>query len=96
MKVILNYWNPSNRTVVTESGFRYVDTTSVITKEVEVEGTEEEIFKDFYDKNNRLRYCNGSYYRFKDISIEEKYQKWYDSLNESTRFHMYYGNGIVD
>jgi hypothetical protein len=60
------------------------------------EGSKEEIFKKFYDKNNSLRYCNGSYYKFKNKLIEKEYKEWYDSLSENTKFNMYYGNGIVD
>ena len=66
-------------------------------KRIEIwEGSKEEIFKKFYESNNRLRYCNGSYYKFKNKLIEKEYEEWYDSLSESTRFSMYYGNGIVD
>ena len=96
MKVILERWAPANKSVVTETGYRYFDTKSVIIEEIEVEGTEEEIFKDFDRKNNSLRYCNGSCYTFKDSSIKNRYIEWYKSLPESTRFQMYYGNGIVD
>ena len=30
-KTILEYWNPRNETVVTKTGYCYLDTTSVIT-----------------------------------------------------------------
>ena len=30
-KATLDYWNPKNETVVTETGFCYLNTTSVIT-----------------------------------------------------------------
>ena len=33
IEAVLDYWNPKNETVVTETGFRYLDTTSVITKD---------------------------------------------------------------
>lgn len=96
MSVQVDYWSPKNETVVTETGFRYLNTSSVIQREEIWEGSKEEIFKKFYDKNNSLRYCNGSYYKFKDELIEKEYREWYDSLSESTRFSMYYGNGVVD
>ena len=96
MEAILEYWNPRNETVVTETGFRYLDTKSIITKEVTIKGSKEEIFKEFDKRNNSLRYCNGSHYTFKDKTLQEEYIVWYKSLSESTRFDMFYGNGVVD
>jgi len=96
MKAIIKYWNPRNKTVVTDSGFTYLDTKSEITKTETWEGSKEEIFKKFYKNNNSLRYCNGSYYKFEDETLYTKYLKWYKSLSKSTKFSMYYGNGIVD
>ena len=37
------------------------------------EGTKEEIFKRFDKENNRLRYCNGSHYKFQDNTLLIKY-----------------------
>ena len=96
MKAILNYWNPKNESVVTEDGFRYLDTSSVITKEVTIYGTEEEIFKRFFKMNNKLRYCNGSHYEFQDKSLNILFEKWYKSLSYSDSLDLYYGNGVVD
>jgi hypothetical protein len=96
MKAILNYWNPKSETIVTESGFRYLDTKSVITKEVEIYGSEEEIFRQFDKLNNRLRYCDGSCYEFKDKSLQSKYIAWYKSLSKTEQMNLYYGNGVVD
>lgn len=96
MEVRVEYWNPKNESVVTESGFRYLDTKSVITKVEIWEGTKEEIFKKFNKKNNSLRYCNGSFYKFEDKTLETEYINWYKSLDETTKFNMFYGNGIVD
>jgi len=96
MKVRIEYWNPKNKTVVTETGFRYLDTNSDITKIEVWEGTKEEIFKKFNKKNNSLRYCNGSYYKFEDETLHTEYQKWYKGLSESEKFNMFYGNGVVD
>ena len=96
MTARIEYWSPKNETVVTESGFRYLNTDSIIQRVEEWEGSEEEIFKKFDKKNNSLRYCNGSHYKFENKHLETKYQNWYNSLDESTRFNMYYGNGVVD
>ena len=38
--------------------------------------SEDNLFEQFYKKNNQLKYCNGCYYEFKDKSIEVKYKKW--------------------
>lgn len=96
MKAKINYWNPKNETVVTETGFRYLNKDSVITETQVWDGTKEEVFKKFHDKNNSLRYCNGSYYKFEDTLLQKEYMEWYNALSESTKFHMYYGNGVVD
>jgi len=96
MEIKVEYWNPRNETVVTEKGFRYLDTKSVITKVLTWEGTKEEIFKRFDKANNRLRYCNGSYYEFQDKTLKTEYLNWYKSLDKNTKFKMFYGNGVVD
>jgi len=96
MKAKIEYWNPKNETVITETGFRYLDTKSVITRVETWEGTKEEIFKKFDQKNNSLRYCNGSYYMFEDKQLAVEYKEWYNSLDEATKFNMFYGNGVVD
>lgn len=98
MKAVLNYFSPSNKTIVTSSGFRYIDTTSVIAETIEIEGDNElNLFIQFYKLNNRLRYCNGSYYKFKDKQWERKYVEWLQSDDYKNKsFELYYGNGIVD
>lgn len=97
-KVILDYWGPKNESVVTESGFRYLDTRSVIksTKEIS-DDTEIGILVQFFKLNQSLRYCNGSYYTFQDNTWENKYQEWLKSDEyKKNSFELYYGNGIVD
>ena len=96
MKARIEYWNPKNETVTTKTGFRYLDTKSVITNIETWEGTKEEIFKKFDKKNNSLRYCNGSYYKFEDETLNTEYLKWYKGLSESTKLDMFYGKGVVD
>ena len=96
MEITLNYWNPRNETVTTETGFRFRDTTPIITSTKVLTGSKESIFKQFNKLNNSLRYCNGSYYKFQDKEIEREYDEWYQSLDKSTKFQIYYGNGIVD
>jgi len=98
MKATLDYWNPRDVSVVTESGFRFRDTTSVITDTKEITGDSEiDLFEQFYKLNNRLRYCNGSYYKFQDKEWENKYQQWLKSDDYKKKsFNLYYGNGVVD
>ena len=98
MKAELEYWSPRNETVVTESGFRYLDTKSVVKHKETIEAASEiELFEKFYKMNNRLRYCNGTYYKFIDMEIEEAYMAWLksDDFNKKS-FDLYYGNGVVD
>ena len=97
-KATLDYWNPRNETVVTESGFRYLDTTSVITRTKDIsDDTEIGLFEQFYKLNNSLRYCNGSHYTFQDMEWGQKYEEWMKSDDyEQKSFNLYYGNGVVD
>ena len=97
-KATLDYWNPRNETVVTESGFRYLDRNSVITRTKDIEDeTEIGLFEQFYKLNNSLRYCNGSYYTFQDKQWDKKYKEWLQSDDYKKKsFDLYYGNGVVD
>ena len=98
MTTSLEYWNPQNKSVVTESGFRYRDTSSALTKIVEVEYKDNiDLFEQFYKLNNSLRYCNGSFYEFKDDEFHKLYLEWLQSDDYKKKsFNLYYGNGIVD
>lgn len=72
-------------------------TTVVTEKPTEWEcKSQDDLFKRFYDANNHLRYCNGSYYRFKDASLQRAYRAWYGGLSDGVKFSMFYCNGIVD
>lgn len=98
MKAILEFWSPENKSMVTESGFRYLSTKSVFKLTEEVEYSDDtDLFIQFYKLNNRLRYCNGSYYKLQDKQIESRYMSWLSS-NEFKKisFDLYYGNGVVD
>ena len=96
IKAQIEYWSPKNESVVTKDGFRYLNTRAVINKIIEWEDSKVNIFKKFYKENKKLKYCNGSYYKFKDTNLHNQYVNWYDSLNSNTKFSMYYGKGIVD
>lgn len=66
------------------------------TKDIE-DVTEIGLFEQFEKLNNRLRYCNGSYYKFQDKQLELKYKEWLCSDDYKAKsFNLYYGNGIVD
>lgn len=92
----IEFWNPKNVTVVTDTGFRYLDTNSAVSRTQEWNDTKLNIFKKFYSENNSLRYCNGSHLKFEDQELQNEYAKWYKSLDENIKFNMYYGNGVVD
>ena len=85
MDIILEYWDRED-----------YSTNSVIKKTETISGSKIDIFKKFDAKNNSLRYCNGSYYKFQDKEIQKEYNIWYKSLDKQTKFNMYYGGGIVD
>lgn len=59
--------------------------------------TYRELFNEFYDKNDRLRYINGQYYKF----AEKKYEELDVLYYYSTRGNLYYDRkiargGIID
>lgn len=90
MKV--EYWDRLRQTKVTENGFRYEDQNSFLIRTEDFpEG--EEGFKQFYHKNNSLKYCNGSYYKFQDSVDHEKYSEFVKKYNT---IENYYNGGIVD
>jgi len=94
----LNKWSPSDQTIITESGFRYRDTTSIIvgTRLLEA-NSEHDLFIQFYKLNNSLRYCNGSCYTFIDPVMQHRYKEWIKTDEfKKIHFELYYGNGIVD
>ena len=98
METILNYFAPANKSVVTESGFRYRDTKPEY-KHSETLHTQNEIdlFEQFYKKNNQLRYCNGSYYEFADANVKARYKEWLQSDDYKAKsFNLFYAGGIVD
>ena len=94
----LNYFSPSNKTIITESGYCYTNTDPTIQRQETISGNNDiEIFEKFYGLNNSLRYCNGSYYKFISQEWEDKYKEWLNSEDYSQKsFRLYYGNGIVD
>jgi hypothetical protein len=88
MKVKLNYWDMVS----------YTSCHSEIKRQEDIEGeTDIEIFEKFYKMNNRLRYCNGSYYKFATTEWSEKYSEWLKSDDyKSKSFNLFYGGGVVD
>tara|TARA_R100000655_G_scaffold77867_1_gene117161 strand:+ start:18200 stop:18442 length:243 start_codon:yes stop_codon:yes gene_type:complete len=59
-------------------------------------GDEEKIFRDVYNKNRELRYCDRSYFKLKNKEDEQRYFEWINKLSRQTRFDMYYGNDEVE
>ena len=88
MKATLNYFDRVS----------YTSCNSEIKKQEEINGISNiDIFEQFYKKNNQLRYCNGSYYKFQDIEWEHKYNEWLKSDDYKKKsFNLYYGGGVVD
>jgi len=98
MKTILEYHSPANIDVVTETGFRYLNTNPIFQYTKEIEGSNDiDIFEQFYKLNNSIRYCNDHSYKFQDIEWTNKYKEWLSSEDYKKKsFQLYYGNGIVD
>jgi hypothetical protein len=88
MEAILEYWDRVDYTSC-ESKIKYEETLTA--------NSEIEMFEEFYKKNNRLRYCNGSYFKFKDDEWSNKYSEWLKSDDYKKKsFNLYYGGGVVD
>jgi len=68
-------------------------TNSTKIKEECIEGAEDEIFLEFFKRNNSLKYCNFSYWKFEDKILEDKYRK---TFKKYCTINNYCGNGVVD
>lgn len=83
----INYWDRIS----------YTSSSSEIKRTEDLSAdTEDALFEAFYKKNNQLRYCNGSYYKFVDQADQERYILWNKNLDKQRSFNLYYGNGVVD
>ncbi len=96
MEIKVEYWDKINRVVKKPSGYSFYDTNSELKKTESITGnTKEEIYAEFYSRNNSLRYCNGAYWKFVDKSVDEDYRK--NFLPKHHTIENYYGRGgIVD
>lgn len=88
MRVVLNYFDRVS----------YTSCFSEIKRQEEINAINNiDVFEQFYKLNNRLRYCNGAYYKFQDEEWEKKYNEWLKSDDYKNKsFQLYYGNGVVD
>jgi len=54
----------------------------------------DESFVKYYQLNNRLKYCNGSYYKFVSDEVRRRYtEEFFDKYHT---IENYYRGGIVD
>ena len=88
MEIVLNYWDRVS----------YTSCNSEIKRQETITATSNiDAFEQFYKLNNRLRYCNGSYYEFQDKEWQDAYREWLQSDDYSSKsFNLFYGNGVVD
>lgn len=88
MEIILDYWDRVSYTSIH---------SEIIAQRTITAMNDIDAFEQFYKLNNSLRYCNGSYYKFKDLEWEDKYREWLNSDDYKQKsFNLYYGNGVVD
>lgn len=65
-------------------------------KPLKFSNTLDKIFEGFEKANNKLRYCNGHYFQFKDKDVQTLYRIWLKVADDARLFHLYYGDGVVD
>lgn len=95
-KVKVIYHHSTRGEVVCKDGYRYIGFIEK-EEEVEYEGTFDKVCERLEKANNRLRYCNGCWYKFKDEDMRKKYRYWSSLIPSSRSFEMYYpGNTVVD
>ena len=88
------FFDTVTTTKVTETGMRYRDEKSVKIREEVWEGDRDTLFAKFYHSNNRLKYCNGTYFKFVDFKTERDYKE--NFLPGYNTIGNYYNGGIVD
>ena len=65
-------------------------------RSIDIDGTLDEIFETVEKMNNRLRYCNGHYFKLKSHDLDKIFRIWRLIISESRSFNLFYGDGIVD
>lgn len=91
ISAVLNFRSDDIISLIVE---RYSD-YKVISEET-FTGTYDKIFEHFEYANDHLRYCNGSYYKFKDEKNNKLSRLWYEFIPKNRRMDIYYGSGTVD
>lgn len=87
MKATIDYYDRPDRCSI----------HSKLSRSEEVEfASEDMLFEELFKRNNSLRYCSGSYWKFQDKENENKYYIWLKGLSKERSFNLFYGNGIVD
>lgn len=87
---IINIWNKP----ISVNVLKCVDYK--VSEVEEWKGTFDEVCEKLDVLNNKLRYCNGHYYKFDSTDMQLKFKLWYDLIPDARSFSLYYGNGIVD
>lgn len=87
---IIHIWNKP----ISVKVLKYVDYNKSAVEEWE--GTFDDVCEKLNVINNKLRYCNGHYYKFEDKDMQSNFRIWYDLIPSARSFALYYGNGIVD
>jgi hypothetical protein len=97
MEIKIEYWKSLMRSKEYQTGGYYIDQTLEKIKEETLKGnSEDELFEEFYKRNNALRYCNLECWEISDPDVKLKYQDWAKNLAPARSFELYYGNGVVD
>jgi len=87
MQIKINYYSPLNTN----------DVSSVFNRSEYLASEDiKNVFEQFYDMNNSMRYCYGKYYEFDDANIQNDYNNWYKGLTINEQFSLYYKNSTVD
>lgn len=96
VEVSVEFHSPKRVQVTSKDGFIYEAERDTVKEEV-FEGTFDKVCEQLEKANNTFRYCNGTYYEFKDEKMRNDYRYWRHLIPFSRSFDLYYpGNTVVD
>lgn len=94
IKVAVEFHSTERVTVTAKSGLIYEAERDTV-KERVFEGTFDKVCERLEKANNSFRYCNGTYYEFKDEKMRNNYRYWRHLIPFARSFDLYYPDSTV-